>query len=411
MKILLSTQYFWPENFSINDLIKSLSDKSVKSTVLTGKPNYPEGKVFPGYRAAGIQTEFLQNIPVIRLPIVPRGKRSAPSLCLNYLSFILSGIFLAPYALRGRDFDVVFVYAPSPLLQALPAILLSKIKRVPMVLWVQDLWPDALVSTGYLNNKLVLWLVEVIVKYIYKSADMILVQSEGFIDPVSRLAGCVDKIRYYPNGSRDLLKNVSVDYLDLALTNELSKHFSVVFAGNIGSAQSCQTIVSAAEVLQKYTQIKFYLIGDGSFKQEILQLIEEKCLFNVELVDKIPAERMPGVYMHASVLLLTLAKKSGLSATVPSKLQSYLSAGKPIVASCNGETARIIKVSGAGLAVPAEDPNALARAVVQLFELSDTDRKNLGDSGRRYYKRHFDLEMLCGELISVLESVIQKKAV
>src|SRR3990170_594043 len=131
MRVLIWTQYFWPENFHINAVARSLREQGVEVTVLTGKPNYPEGRIFSGYKATGIHREKYAGFDVIRLPLKERGMGSAKGLALNYLSFIISGYLLAPFALRGKKFDIVFVYTPSPLLQALPAIFVAWLKRAP----------------------------------------------------------------------------------------------------------------------------------------------------------------------------------------------------------------------------------------------------------------------------------------
>ena len=168
MKLLVVSQYFWPENFRINELVSQLVAEGLKVTVLTGKPNYPEGKFFPGNRAWGIRHACHAGAEVIRLPLAPRGSRSGLRLAINYLSFVLAGYFLAPFALRGAQFDAVFVYAPSPLLQALPAILLAWLKRAPLIVWVQDLWPESLSATGHVKNRFLLRMVETVVRYIYR---------------------------------------------------------------------------------------------------------------------------------------------------------------------------------------------------------------------------------------------------
>ncbi|NWD80778.1 glycosyltransferase WbuB, partial [Pseudomonas reactans] len=152
MRVLVWTQYFWPESFHINHVVEELRAQGAQVTILTGKPNYPGGKIFDGYRSTGIQSEYHDGIEIIRLPLRARGKNSGKGMALNYLSFILSGYFFAPWVLRGRKYDVVFVYAPSPLLQALPAVFVSFAKRAPLVVWVQDIWPETLLATGFIKN-------------------------------------------------------------------------------------------------------------------------------------------------------------------------------------------------------------------------------------------------------------------
>jgi glycosyltransferase involved in cell wall biosynthesis len=196
---LIVSQYFWPEIFGINAVVRALRERNIETTVLTGKPNYPDGQVFPGYSVSGTQREVHDGVEILRLPLLQRGKRSSLRLVLNYLSFIVSGLAFGPWLLRHRHVDTILVYAPSPLLQALPAIWLSWLKGVPVALWVQDLWPESLSATGFVKNRAVLKVVERVVRFIYRHCDLILIPSEAFRSPIERLVDDPRKIRYYPN--------------------------------------------------------------------------------------------------------------------------------------------------------------------------------------------------------------------
>jgi glycosyltransferase involved in cell wall biosynthesis len=409
MRILIVTQYFWPENFRINELVSNLHREGVDVTVLTGKPNYPAGKIFLGYKATGIQREKFSGIEVIRIPLAPRGNGSSRGLLLNYLSFIFSGYFFAPFALRRKEFDAVFVYAPSPLLQALPAIFVAWIKGAPLIVWVQDIWPEALQATGVIKNPWLLRLVELAVRYIYRSADSILIQSEAFRPSVERLTGDNRKIRFYPNSSEDFLSSSNAEHLQSGVAAGIGRNFSVVFAGNIGSVQSCSTIISAAKLLQEYSQIRFYLVGSGSQAASIALDIESNNLVNVVMTGQLHPDEMPSIFAAASVLLITLVDAPSLAATVPSKLQSYLAAGKPIIASMNGEGAKVLRDANAGIVCPAGDAGALAGAVRQLYEMSADERFHLGQNGRQYFKAHFDMTKRTRELIAHFENISGRK--
>ena len=409
MKVLIWSQYFWPENFLINKLAVDLNAQGMEVTVVTGKPNYPDGQVYPGYAASDIQREEYLGVEVIRIPLHPRGKGSSKGLLLNYLSFIFSGYFFAPIALRGRKFDAVFVYAPSPLLQALPAIFVAWLKDAPMMLWVQDIWPEALQATGFVKNRWLLRLVEGAVRYIYRYSDSILIQSEAFRTPVERLVSHKGRIRFFPNSADDLSKAVGRSEHPCQVTEEIQQHFSVVFAGNIGTAQSCETIVAAAELLLEYSAIKFYLVGSGSRSDAVELEVKSKNLTNVILTGRLANEEMPAVYSAASVLLVSLKDEPALSATIPSKLQSYLSAGKPIVASLNGEAARLVIDAQAGFACPAENPDALAQAVRELYEMSPDERDRLGMNARHYFKTHFHEAERVIELADHLRSLVESQ--
>src|SRR3990167_2685487 len=202
MRVLVLSQYFWPESFIINDIVRTLDEQGHEVVVATGKPNYPDGKVFEGYRAFGTQRErYLDRIDVVRVPLWPRGGGGARNLILNYLSFVIAGFFCLPWLLRKREFDAILVFAPSPILQAIPAIPLKWIKRAKLALWVQDLWPDSLAATGFVKNPHVLRMVGWLVKAIYRCCDKLLVQSPAFFMPVARYAP-KEKIYYFPNSIR-----------------------------------------------------------------------------------------------------------------------------------------------------------------------------------------------------------------
>lgn len=406
MRVLIWTQYFWPENFHINAIACGLKALGIEVVILTGKPNYPEGKIFDGYKAMGIQREYYSGIEVIRIPLRSRGKNSGKGLALNYLSFIISGYLFAPYALRGRRFDAVFVYAPSPLLQALPAIYMSWLKRAPLVLWVQDIWPDALVATGFIKSRWILGMVALAVRYIYRFSDSILIQSEGFRASVERWTTKKERIRFFPNSAEDASLDFKKTAINARLTEEVAASFSIVFAGNIGTAQSCETIVEAAKLLQDFPSIKFYLIGSGSMADSIGQSIAESRLENVIMVGRMTPEDMPIIYASASVLLLTLRNDTALSSTIPSKLQGYLAAGKPIIASCNGDAASVVAKANVGVACAAGDAASLAGAVFKLFEMTPKERECLGANGRAYFEAHFRMQSRLMELAAHFEDVV-----
>lgn len=409
MKLLIWSQHFWPENFGINHLAICLVKQGHDVTVLTGKPNYPNGQTYPGYSTIGFHEELWEGMRIVRIPMLPRGRGSAFRLALNYLSFIVSGYFLAPFALRSMRFDAIFVYAISPLLQTLPAIWISWLKRAPLSVWVQDLWPESLRATGFIQNNLVLTAVSRVVRHIYIHCDSILIQSEAFRPFVLRMCGQPNKIHYFPNAILPLGSN----YLDKSLPNSLLTDiegaFSIVFAGNIGQAQSVSTILSAARHLASVPKIHFFIIGAGSELESMTSEISTMQLTNIRMTGSLPQSSMPRIFAAASALLVTLASDPALDATIPSKLQGYLAAGKPIIASMNGEGARIVEAAQAGLTCPAGDGKALAATVLCLYKMTREERCSFGANGRLYANTHFDLNLLTHELISHLNGLQRNK--
>lgn len=405
MNLLIVTQYCWPETFAINGIVELLTVQGVKVTILTGKPNYPEGKVFPGYCAWGVVREQRGQVDIVRVPIFPRGKKSAWRLAANYLSFVASGLLLGPWLLRRERFDAVFVYAPSPLLQAIPAMLMARLRRVPLLVWVQDLWPESLSATGYLRDPRMLSMVARVVKKIYRASDRILVQSRAFILPVAKLTDRPEKIHYFPNPALVSAGDYPGERA-LRLIEFLRQNFCVVFAGNLGSAQGLETIIDASRLLLPYSKIRIVLVGSGSEDKWLEQQQSALCLNNLILAGRFESSDMPSIYDSASALLVTLKPDPAFERTVPSKIQSYLAAGRPIVVALDGEGALVIEESGAGFCSAAGDAEALSKSILRLANLSFAERKMMGDRGRAYFERYFELEHLVPELVMHFKQVI-----
>lgn len=411
MRLLIVSQYCWPEVFGINALAQALAQRGVEVTVLTGQPNYPEGRVFQGYRPWGLSTEMHRAVEIRRIPLAPRGTGSSSRLALNYLSFILSAGLLGPWVLRGRSFDAVLVYAPSPLLQALPAIWLARLKRAPMALWVQDLWPESLSATGFIKNERVLGLVAHVVRFIYRHTDRVLVPSEAFRAPILALTSGAADIHYYPNAwVEEVASEAPVDVDSLA--SDIASGFSVVFAGNLGTAQSLDTILDAAERLQKAgSHIRFFLIGSGSLSSWLNDEIQRRKLHNVVLPGRFPPSAMSRLYEAASALLVSLRDEPIFAYTIPSKVQGYLAAGRPVIASLNGEGARVVTEARAGIACAAGDALALAEAVQAMARMDHSSRTEMGDNARRYALAHFSLDRLTNDLVGQFERLVAAYAI
>lgn len=401
MRVLVVSQYFWPEGFRINEVVRSLVEKGVEVDVLTGKPNYPEGKLFNGYRAGGCQVESWAGAAVYRVPLFPRGARSAWRLALNYMSFIITGLLFGPWLLRKRQYDVVFVYGLSPILLAIPAIFLAWIKRRKLIVWVQDLWPESLSATGYLRNPRVLRAVEWVVRWIYRRTDLLLVQSRAFEAPVAALAPG-KPIAYYPNSVDGTFAEPPSPDVALPDVPALDEGFAVVFAGNVGAGQAVEVMVEAASLLKEAPQIRFVVFGQGSRWDWMREQVQARGLTNLHLPGRFPVNTMPGLMQKAGALLVTLADEPIFAMTVPNKVQAYMAAGRPILACLNGEGARLVTLAQAGLSVPAQDARALAAAVMQLYKMPAEQRAQLGANGRRYFKTHFEHDKLVNELLAHL---------
>lgn len=402
MNILIVSQYFWPENFRVNDLALGLNQRGHAVTVLTGIPNYPDGVFFEGYSFFGRNEEDFGGIRVRRVPLISRGKSKGLRLILNYISFAFFASLLGPFYCRGK-FDAIFVFQASPVTVGLPAILLKKIKKAPIVFWVLDLWPESLSATGAVSSAFVLKTVTGLVRFIYDHCDRILVSSKGFINQVSGMGYPPDNINYFPNWTEDVYSQAP-DKARLAALEPLPEGFKVVFAGNIGAAQSFGTILDAAERLKEAADIHWLIAGDGRVSDWVREQIRLRGLEScVHLLGRHSPETIVALFSRADALLVTLKKEPAFALTVPGKIQSYLACGKPVIASLDGEGGRLIEEAGAGIACPAEDSVALAEAVMSLRSMSGPQRAEMGEKGRKFCETNFTrsrlLDQLAGWLI------------
>ncbi len=404
MRILVVTQYFWPEAFRINDLVSELIARGHDVTVFTGKPNYPDGRLFESYKASPANFADYHGAPVIRVPIITRG-RSTWRLMMNYLSFAAVGTLLAPWRLRNVEFDCIFICQVSPVTVALPAIMIRWLRRKPTAMWIQDLWPDTLIALGIVRSRFLLGLANKAVAAIYRGCDLILVQSRTFVPGVLALLSRPTPITYFPNWAEPIFGPAATEAAaEIAPANNV---FSIMFAGNVGDAQDFPAILAAAEALRANTKIRWLIVGDGRMLPWLREQVLARGLKDtVILLGRHPTERMPSFYLHADALLVSLKPGPAFALTIPAKVQSYLASGKPILAMMDGEGADIIRRSGAGIACPAGDSQALANAVTTLAAMTDDQRQEMGNNGRAFSAAEFNRE----QLISQLEGWLAKLA-
>ncbi len=407
MHVLILSQYFWPEDFRVNDLALGLQERGHQVTVLTGLPNYPEGRLYPGYGVGGPWRENFHGIEVIRVPLVTRGRSKGIRLALNYLSFAVSAGLLGPLRCRGK-FDLVFVVQLSPITVGFPALVLKATKGMPVMLWVLDLWPESLSATGAVTSPRILGLVRRMVRTIYRGCDRILVSSRGFIERVQKVGASPELVFYFPQWAESLYNPIQVDK-DAPEPGQLPAGFRVMFAGNIGAAQDFPTIVAAAEKLKGHPDIHWLVLGDGRMRGWVEEQVKERGLESTfHLLGRHPMEAMPRFFAMADVLLLPLKRDPIFALTVPAKLQSYLACARPVIASMDGEGAHIVQESSTGLACPAEDPDALAEAVLAMYRMAPAEREAMGLRGRPYYETHFEREMLLDRLVGWMEDTARR---
>lgn len=400
MHILIITQYFWPESFRINDLCLALTERGHDVSVLTGKPNYPKG-IFPKeYGFFSKRTEVWNNIKIYRSPLIPRGKGKGLQLFINYFSFALFASVRTLFI--HQKFDRIFVYEPSPITVGLPGIVAKYKFKAPMYFWVQDLWPESISAAGGINNKFILGALNWLTKLIYKNSNKVLVQSKAFIPYILNQNIELSKLVYYPNSTENYYK---VTEPSLEMINRLPKGRILMFAGNIGESQSFDTLLNAAAILKSdYKDLHWVILGEGRMKDYVKsKIIELKLESNFHLLGAYPSTEIPSFFSCADALIVSLKKDLIFSYTIPSKIQSYLACGKPIITSLDGEGSRVIEEANAGFTSPSEDPLALANTIKKFISLNANDQNLLGRNARSYFDKEFERELLVDKLESILQ--------
>jgi glycosyltransferase involved in cell wall biosynthesis len=404
VKILVVSQYFWPENFRINDLVSELIKRGHEVTVLTGIPNYPAGRVFDVYRQKPDAFGYYEGARVFRAPMLPRGQ-GAMRLFANYLSFVVGASLWGQWKLRHRPFDVIFVFEPSPVTVGLPAILLGHLKRAPVVFWALDLWPETLAAIGVVRSPRLLGWVGYLVSFIYNHCTMILGQSRGFLASISKLCSDPQKVRYFPSWAEDIFSQHNT--AKAPEVPQCEGCFNVLFAGNVGEAQDLPAVLDAAERLKNNLSIRWLIVGDGRKSDWLRAEVDRREMKgNVLLLGRFPVERMPSFYAHADALLVSLKQDPVFGMTIPGKVQSYLISGIPLLGMLDGEGAEVINQANAGLTCSAGDSRGLADAVLKMALMSVEQRYELGLNGRKYAQEEFGRDMLMGRLEGFLEESV-----
>ncbi len=407
MNVLIVSQYFWPEPFKINDLVLNLKRRGHTITVLTGMPNYPEGRLYPGYGLSSPLREQWEEIQIVRAPLITRGRAAGMRLAMNYLSFALSACILGPLLCRGR-FDVILVYEPSPITVGFPGLLMGWLKHAPVLLWVQDLWPETVLALG--QRKWLVRLAALFANFVHHQSDLLLLQSEAFAQPLMARGTSRQRLRYFPNWAEDFYKP-SPEHCGIDPLPQIQGcHIAIVFAGSIGGAQSFETILDAAQQLRDREEIHWIILGDGIMRLWVEEQIRSRGLGStVKLLGRYPPEQMPAFFSRADALLVTLLPDPVFALTIPSKIQSYLAAGRPIIGALDGEGARIIAESGAGLVANAGDAQGLAQCVLKIAAMTSAERTAMGQRGRAYFENHFNREKLVGQLETWMHELIETR--
>lgn len=388
MKILVVCQYYYPEPFRITDICETLVSLGHTVTVLTGLPNYPEGKVLKEYKKKEHREEILNGVKIIRCYEHGRGN-NAVNLLWNYFSYAISG---CRYVKKlDKDYDVVFINQLSPVMMAWPGIKYAKRYGKKSVLYCYDLWPASL-SAGGINKGIIYKIFDKISKKVYRSVDRIAVTSRSFIEYLSKQHGIEDeKMTYLPQYCEDLFSSVN--------KRENDGIFNYVFAGNIGAMQSVETIIRASNIVKGDNTIRIHIVGDGRDLENCKKLANELKTTNITFYGRKPVEQMPVFYEMADAMLITMGKDDLVSKTLPGKVQSIMSAGKPIIASIDGEANSVIKEAKCGIVCGAEDYKELAKLFIQF---KNENINKFADNSAKYYKSEFRKESFFDRLGDIL---------
>ena len=397
--ILVISQYFWPEKFHINDVCVELKNIGHNVQVLTGKPNYPKGKVFKGYKEENVKIEKYKNICVYRVPLKPRGNSTKFDLIKNYFSFIYNGIIYGS-RFKLEKFDKILFYGTSPILSAIPAIILKFIYGKKLIIWVQDLWPQSIVATGYVKSKILLYIINLIVKIIYAFSDKILIQSKSFKKYISNQAP-KKKIIYYPNSFKkpNLRIILKSNHRDL-----LKKNYCITFAGNIGRAQNLESLLLASKNLQKLNKLKILILGEGSDKKRLLNILKKKKINNVHFLGSHSQDYVYEIYKKSKAVFVSLRNSEVLNLTIPYKIQSYLSAGKLIIGSVSGITKKIIINNKLGFCCKNDDIEKLEKIIAKVYFLKIKELKKIEKNSRNYFEKNFQLKNTIKKLSKIINA-------
>lgn len=390
--ILVIAQYFYPEQFRINDICTEWVKRGYKVTVITGIPNYPQGKYYEGYGLLKKRKEIYNGVDIVRIPLIPRGKNSI-MLALNYLSFVVSGFFWSLFTRIKAD--NVFIFEVSPMTQALPGVWYAKKRKIPCYLYVQDLWPENVEIITGISNKHIINTIGKMVDYIYARCTKIFTTSNSFVEAIENRNVPSKIIEYWPQYAEDFYRPLEKKSVP-EIPNDSA--FNIIFAGNIGNAQGLDILPEVAILIKEnklHRNIRFNIVGDGRFKENLVEMVKSSNLGDMfNFIPKQPSNRIPEIMAACDSAFLCLTDSPLFAMTIPAKLQSYMACGIPIIASADGETSQIIKESNAGLSSPAGDVNKLSNIIIQLSSKTSEELKQIGINARYYYDKNFNKEEL-----------------
>lgn len=398
--ILLVSQYFFPENFRVNDMACEWVKRGYKVTVVTGIPNYPMGKFYEGYDYKHRTRETWNGANIIRLPLIPRGNSSkkilnAVGMTANYFSFLHSGRkWVKSKEASEIHADLVFTFEVSPMTQALIGVWYAERYHVPSFLYVQDLWPENVETVTGVHNSLIIEPIQKMVDKIYGETDHIFTTSPSFVSAIvgRKVPVSEDKVHYWPQYAEEFYKPLSKQSV-AEIPNDSS--FKIAFTGNIGTAQGLDILPRTAELL-KNENVQFVIVGDGRYKQEFERQIEErKVQEKFLMIPRVPAEEIPKILGACDAGFISFANTPLFEKTIPAKLQSYMACGKAVIASAKGETERVIGKAECGICTEIGNAESLAEGIKKMMR---SNCNEMGRKARAYCEEFFDKKKLMDEM-------------
>ena len=403
MKILIVSQYFWPENFRVNEIAKFLSlNKKYDVEILTGIPNYPTGKVFENFKKNTSNYQNYHGCKIHRVFQFTRGDGSRYRIFINYISFMVSSFFYSFFYLRKKNYDLIFTFGVSPITVSLISLFISFFTKSKHVVWVLDLWPEIIYELGVIKNKIVYNYFIKLVNYIYEKSDIILAQSNSFKQEIiTKIENKKEKVVYFPSWPEEM--NYEEKNLSKKIKSE-KNNLNIMFTGNIGESQIINEVLSVAKELE-YLNVFWYLIGGGRGKLQMFEIIKKLNLNNVITLDNQPLEEIPLLVNHADIMLVSLRSGKYGSYTIPGKIQTYLNFNKPILGHISGEGANIIKENNFGLVSHPGNLLELKNNVLKFYDLKKNNQlQNHFNNSKDFYIFKKD------ERLSQLNDIIQLNA-
>jgi colanic acid biosynthesis glycosyl transferase WcaI len=403
-RIILLTQWFDPEPTTKGMVFaRELVDRGYEVEVITGFPNYPGGKVYPGYKIKPLQREYLDGVEVTRVPLYPSHNGSGIQRVFNYISFCLSAMFYAIF--MAKQADVMYAYHP-PLTTGVAAAVIKVFRKIPVVYDIQDMWPDTLRATGMVNNDSVLNIVSSVCQWVYKNIDRIVVLSPGFKHLLIERGVPAEKVEVIYNWCDEAALSVPIGGVPDSFPS--SDEFTILFAGTMGKAQALEGVIEAAKIIQtQQPQVNFVFVGGGIEVENLKQIAENSQLTNVIFIPKVPMDRVGAMLQRAEVLLVHLKDDPLFKITIPSKIQAYLAVGKPILVCVQGDAAAIVEEAQCGRVAISENSQSIADGVLYLSSLSTDELVAMGANAQAFYKAKMSLKVGVDKFSETFDRVIR----